>query len=157
MRQVLFLCSANYYRSRFAEHLFNWLAPQAGLDWRAGSRGLAVTHWPLLRSMWRGAVEGLKERGVPLNGEHRDPQPLALPDLAASDLVVAMKESEHRPMMAKQFPLWEDQIEYWHIDDLDCADPGEALPCVEANVRELVERLAGCGAEAPIRLSSRAD
>jgi protein-tyrosine-phosphatase len=28
MKQALFICSANYYRSRFAEHLFNWLAPQ---------------------------------------------------------------------------------------------------------------------------------
>jgi hypothetical protein len=26
MRQVLFLCSGNYYCSRFAEQLFNWLA-----------------------------------------------------------------------------------------------------------------------------------
>jgi hypothetical protein len=34
MKQVLFLCSGNYYRSRFAEHLFNWLAPKASLPWR---------------------------------------------------------------------------------------------------------------------------
>jgi len=45
MKQVLFLCSANYYRSRFAEYLFNWLAPQRGLLWRAESRGLEVDRW----------------------------------------------------------------------------------------------------------------
>ena len=45
MKQVLFLCSANFYRSRFAEHLFNHLAPEAGLKWRAQSRGLMVGHW----------------------------------------------------------------------------------------------------------------
>jgi protein-tyrosine phosphatase len=32
MKQVLFLCSANYYRSRFAEHLFNWLAERSVFD-----------------------------------------------------------------------------------------------------------------------------
>ena len=39
MPTVLFLCSGNYYRSRFAEIFFNWLAPQQGLNWRAESRG----------------------------------------------------------------------------------------------------------------------
>jgi protein-tyrosine phosphatase len=41
-RQVLFLCSGNYYRSRFAEDLFNHAAKSAGLNWRASSRGLAL-------------------------------------------------------------------------------------------------------------------
>ena len=39
---LLFVCTGNYYRSRFAEHLFNALAAQAGLPWRAESRGLAI-------------------------------------------------------------------------------------------------------------------
>ena len=37
---VLFLCTGNYYRSRFAEVLFNHLARERGLRWRAESRGL---------------------------------------------------------------------------------------------------------------------
>jgi hypothetical protein len=37
---MLFLCTGNYYRSRFAELLFNHLAKQRGLDWQATSRGL---------------------------------------------------------------------------------------------------------------------
>jgi protein-tyrosine phosphatase len=32
----------HYYRSRFAEHLFNALAPKHGLSWMATSRGLAL-------------------------------------------------------------------------------------------------------------------
>ena len=31
MKQVLFLCTGNYYRSRFVEHLFNWLAVNSHL------------------------------------------------------------------------------------------------------------------------------
>ena len=38
---VLFLCTCNYYRSRFAEIVFNHKARKAGLDWQATSRGLA--------------------------------------------------------------------------------------------------------------------
>ena len=37
---VLFLCTGNYYRSRYAEILFNWHAAGGGLAWEAQSRGL---------------------------------------------------------------------------------------------------------------------
>ena len=40
--RVLFVCTGNYYRSRFAEAVFNHLAAARGLPWRAVSRGLAV-------------------------------------------------------------------------------------------------------------------
>ena len=39
---VLFLCTGDYYRSRFAEVLFNSVAGKMGLPWRASSRGLAL-------------------------------------------------------------------------------------------------------------------
>jgi hypothetical protein len=37
-KAVLFLCTGNYYRSRFAEVLFNSVAGKMGLPWRASSR-----------------------------------------------------------------------------------------------------------------------
>lgn len=141
MKQVIFLCSANYYRSRFAEHFFNWLASQEGLAWRADSRGLLVGHWGDIGCISSYTVEALQARGVPVQGEHRLPRPLTLADLGQADLVVAVKEAEHRSLMEKQFPLWCDRVEYWHVDDLDCATPEEALPVLEGCVRRLVERL----------------
>ena len=39
---VLFLCTGNYYRSRFAEMLFNHLAVESQLNWKADSRGIAT-------------------------------------------------------------------------------------------------------------------
>ena len=41
-RSVLFLCTGNYYRSRFAEVLFNSVASKMGLAWQASCRGLAL-------------------------------------------------------------------------------------------------------------------
>ena len=43
---VMFLCTNNYHRSRFAEMLFNALAKEANLDWTACSRGLIVRFSP---------------------------------------------------------------------------------------------------------------
>jgi protein-tyrosine phosphatase len=141
MKQVFFLCSANYYRSRFAEHLFNWLAPQAGLDWQADSMGLDIDRWSHLRAMSRYVIGALQERGVPLSGDHRDPKQFTLSDLANADLVIALKEAEHRQMIATQFPLWTNLVEYWHVDDVDCAGPEVALPALDGHVRALIERL----------------
>ena len=48
-RRVLFLCSGNYYRSRFAELFFNHLAEAEGLSYHADSAGLSPachTHNP---------------------------------------------------------------------------------------------------------------
>jgi hypothetical protein len=44
-------------------------------------------------------------------------------------------------MMMDKFPAWADSIEYWHIDDIDCATPDEALPVCEACVTFLVKTL----------------
>ena len=142
MKQVLFLCSANYYRSRFAEQIFNWLAHQRSLSWRADSRGLEVGRWGDLGPISSYTVESLIERGIPINGNHRQPEQLTLDDLTKSELVVGLKEAEHRAMMADLFPKWEDVMEYWHVHDLDCAVPEEAMQILENHVRDLVDRLA---------------
>ena len=40
--QILFICTGNYYRSRFAEAVFNHYSEAHVLPWRAFSRGLAI-------------------------------------------------------------------------------------------------------------------
>lgn len=137
---VLFICTANYYRSRFSEYLFNALAQEQGLRWQAISRGLRIWmadgHGPISQF----TVERLTARGVPLDAE-RFPISLSEQDLENTDLVVALKAEEHRAMMQEQFPAWADKIEYWHVDDIDCAGPEETLPACEAGVEALVARL----------------
>ena len=141
MNTVLFLCSANYYRSRFAEHLFNHLATQDGLPWRADSRGLATGNCGNVGPISHYTVEALATRGIELDGEPRHPAALTHADLVRSDLVIAVKESEHRAMMREQFPQLEDKVEYWHVDDIDCRPPEDALPVLEERIRALVARL----------------
>jgi protein-tyrosine phosphatase len=138
MNHVLFLCSGNYYRSRFAEYLFNWLAECTGLPWRADSRGLGVDRAGNIGPISHYTIERLRTLAIPTVGDFRFPRQLSDADLVASDLVIAMKEAEHRPLLANLFLSWEDQVEYWHVDDLDCAEPEEALTAVENEVRALV-------------------
>ena len=65
-KTVLFLCTGNYYRSRFAEVLFNSVAARMGLPWRASSRGLALERGiNNIGPMAPSAVKALESLGFP--------------------------------------------------------------------------------------------
>jgi len=141
---VLFLCSGNYYRSRFAEVLFNALAPRRGLAWRAESRGFRL-HPANIGPISPHAIAGLRARGIDCPDPTRYPRVAAAGEFDAVELVVAVKEAEHRPLMRRHFPAWVDRVEYWQIHDLDCAGADEALAELDGQVQNLIERLAGGG------------
>lgn len=141
---VLFLCTGNYYRSRFAEILFNHLAGDAGLLHRADSAGLAEN----CRSRNEGplsphARQGLLERGVPLPEPARYPRDATSDDFEGAALVVALKEAEHRPFLAQRFADFLPVVRFWHIDDVQDAPPSAALPALEDEVHGLVRHLIG--------------
>ncbi len=162
-RRLLFLCTGNFYRSRFAETLFNTLAAEAGLSWRAYSRGLAtenvVSDWGPISAH---ALRGLEARGISVDEPIPPPRQVEERDLEEADLVIALKEAEHRPLLAERFPQWLDRaegdgksgdweidrapVEYWHIHDLDLSPAEEALAEIERGIRDLIPRLAqdGC-------------
>jgi protein-tyrosine phosphatase len=142
-QSVLFLCTGNFYRSRFAEILFNHLAHERGLDWRADSRGLArdFGNWNV-GPISKYAIEALGVKNISCATTSRMPAHCYEPDFENADLVVALKEAEHRPLLARHFPDWENRVEYWHVHDLDGATPDVALSEIEGHVNGLVERLA---------------
>jgi protein-tyrosine phosphatase len=141
-RTVLFLCTGNYYRSRFAEHFFNHVALAEGLAWQADSRGLALERGignpgPMSRT----ALRLLEQLGVAVPQPFRFPQAVAEEDLGQAALIVALKEAEHRPLFEERHPAWTERVEFWHVHDLDGATPEEALPQIQGQVVELVRRL----------------
>jgi protein-tyrosine phosphatase len=140
MKTVLFLCSGNYYRSRFAEILFNHLAHKDNLPWRADSRGLAISP-ANIGPISQHAVFALERLGIPLPGEPRMPLAVTEADLQSAQYVIAAKRTEHFPLVENLFPAWIERIEFWEIHDLDVAQPQEALPELERHVLRFVSRL----------------
>lgn len=138
-RRVLFLCTGNYYRSRFAEALFNHHAIERGLDWVATSRGLA-THLqdgdlsPL-------TAQALADRAIDLLHTGPIRRAVCLQDFENADLVIAMEDREHRPYVRDRFPEWESRTVYWDVSDIDFTPWEEALPAIERYVLQLVDEL----------------
>jgi protein-tyrosine phosphatase len=140
MKSVLFLCTGNYYRSRCAEILFNHAATVQGLPWRADSRGLRL-HPENSGPISRHVVKFLEEQGIHLAEPIRFPRKVSESDLEAADLVVAVKETEHRPLLQIEFAGWCETVEYWAIHDLEVWSPSEALPALASRVAELLRSL----------------
>lgn len=140
MKTALFVCTGNYYRSRFAEAVFNHHARAKEVPWRAESRGLAIHMAPpgISEYTWL----ALNVRSIPLHHTAEERQALSESDLDRADLTIVLDETEHRPMVIKQFPDWVDRVQFWKVADLDFIGPEQALPAIEKAVLELIDRLA---------------
>src|SRR5581483_10276658 len=94
-RIVLFLCTGNYYRSRYAEVLFNSVAGKMNLPWRASSRGLALERGVNnVGPMAVSAVQALEALGVCAAPElGRFPIQATVEDFEAARWIVALKEA----------------------------------------------------------------
>src|SRR4051812_18428851 len=141
-KSVLFLCTDNYYRSRFAEILFNSVAGKMGLPWKASSKGLALERGVNnVGSMAVSAVKALEAMGVRItDAVARFPMQATMVDFTLADWIVALKQAEHLPLMQERFPAWVEKVEFWHVDDAP-----EVLGLIEQEVMRLVARIMGGG------------
>lgn len=146
MDYVLFVCTGNYYRSRYAQAVFNHIAQPLGLEWEAFSRGLDISAVFEPNELSVHTAEALRLEGIPLAlaGERRTA--LTETDLRRASITIALKRDEHLAMMKDQFPGFADRINYWDIHDLDGYRPEEALPLIRERVEKLLQTLIPVGA-----------
>ena len=65
---------------------------------------------------------------------------MTLAELERADRIVALKQVEHRPLLAERFPAWAEKVEYWQVDDAP-----EVPGLIEQEVMSLVARILGGG------------
>lgn len=142
MQTLLFLCTGNYYRSRFAEHLFNARAQELGLRWTAFSRALALERGVHnVGPISPFTLDGLARRGITVASPIPSPAQVSDDDFARAQRVIALYELEHRPLIIERFPAWVQRIEYLQVPDLGDLPALEALTAIEREISSLVHQL----------------
>lgn len=137
--EILFLCTANYYRSRFSEIYFNHLAEAKGLSVRADSAGLEMQKW---RSYNPGelsphTVAALGELGIAIEEPYR--APMQFDPMRSADLrLIALSQSEHHPMVSRLFPDVLEQVEFWGVEDVELESPETAIRMMKESVERCI-------------------
>lgn len=141
LREVIFVCTGNYYRSRFAETYFNHRKKETNLGWEASSRGLNIYNNNNVGPISTHSTDYLKALSIPVHEELRFPLPLLLDDLVRADLVILLDRKEHFPMLQEQFPQYLSSVQFWDFPDVHIAPSSEILPKIKIKVEELLLQL----------------
>jgi len=140
--KILFLCTGNYYRSRFAEILFNYLAVSASCSMNSTSRGVATELGiDNVGSISPHVLHRLKHLNIHDDSATRLPIQVHEQDFRNANLIIALDEQEHLPMIHQRYPEWTKRIEYWNVPDLWAVTPDIALANIEQKVHSLFDRL----------------
>ena len=138
-KNILFLCSGNYFRSRFAELWFNHEADQRRLPWYATSAGL------LMENNNQGNISEYTRTFAHARGwtvPNRPPIAASKTLFDYAERVIALKEAEHRQPIELRFPEYMDKVMFWSIHDEDVMKPSDILPLLESQLIQFVETLS---------------
>jgi protein-tyrosine phosphatase len=136
---VLFLCTGNYYRSRFAEEYFNHLAIKQSLSCRAFSLGFRPDLVINPGTISLHALQALRARGIEPTQASRPPASVRPEDFVRHKCCIALSESEHRPIMERMFPRFAERVRYWQVEDLLLARPESAISRIESEIHRLLD------------------
>ena len=137
MHKVLFVCTANIFRSRFSEEVYNHFAKKLNIPSEAFSAGLRVGEYTT-RKIYTPALRQLKNYNI--NPSRKDDLSIHINDLDLNvyDMIICMDEVEHRPMVEMNDQLNKINIDYWNIVDEPMVSSKVSLPACFDKVKDLV-------------------
>lgn len=140
-KKILFLCTANYYRSRFSEMYFNHLAEAEGLAVRADSAALEMAKWRTYNpgELSVHTIAALGKLGIAIEQPYREPRQFN-PKATTGMRLIALSETEHRPMVMRLFPEVFEEIEFWKVEDVDFEHPEKAIALMKESVEGCIQK-----------------
>lgn len=144
MKRILFLCTGNYYRSRFAEEYFNHHAYLLGLSWLAESKGIQrnFSGNGNVGPISKFTLEKLESLTVKVKGEARFPEHVQTNDFSEYDRVIAVSIDEHQPMLNEHWPISvTESVEFFDVEDLHIEGADTALARLIKRLDHLISTL----------------
>jgi protein-tyrosine phosphatase len=144
MKKILFICTGNYYRSRFAEEYFNHLAEAGNLKFQAFSKGLSenMPNPQNPGAISKHALNALEQRNIVGSALTRFPQPLAEKDFDEYHHIIALSELEHRPMLERRFNRYTEKVRFFEVGDLPLEHPEAAMNKLAVLVEKLFDGIS---------------
>tara|TARA_X000000368_G_scaffold336519_1_gene274167 strand:+ start:611 stop:1051 length:441 start_codon:yes stop_codon:yes gene_type:complete len=141
MYQVLFVCTANIFRSRFSEEVYNHISEKLKLSTKAFSAGLKVGSYTT-RKIYIPALNQLELLNI--SPKRKDDLSVHINDLDLNNFnkIICMDRNEHLPMVSENKYLKNFNIEYWNIIDEPKVSSHISLPKCFEKVKELVKTVA---------------
>ena len=137
----MFLCSGNITEAVLPKSVHRH-ARRLGLHWHAASRALAIERGAEnIGPISEFALKALSDLDAIPAHPFRFPVACTVRDLELADLVIAMKEAEHRSLMKVKFNAWAERVTYWHVHDLDVADAAETTKLIDVSVNEIIQAI----------------
>ncbi len=144
MNTILFLCTGNYYRSRFAEEYFNHYAEREQIKWSADSKGIQrdFSGNGNVGPISRHTLAVLAKLNIPPKAHTRMPLRVETHDFSRFNRVVAVSLSEHKPMLEQHWGAeLANAIEYFDVEDLHLEGHETALPRLIHHLDKLIKTL----------------
>ncbi len=141
MHRVLFVCTANIFRSRFSEEVYNHLIVKEQISSTAFSAGLKVGAY-ITRIIYKPALDELIQLRIkPLRKNDFSVHINEL-ELSKYNRIICLDELEHQPMVQSNHKLRDMNIEYWNIVDEPKVSSDVSLPQCYKRVKNLVSQLS---------------
>ena len=140
MNNILFVCTGNIFRSRFAEEVFNHLCKINGVDATAFSAGLQVGRYNQ-RKIYRPAMNELERLKIEPLRSNEDSVHINDIDVSIYDQIICMDEEEHKSMVRSNELLSGFTLQYWNIVDMPKVPSDISLPKCYKKVETLIDQL----------------
>jgi protein-tyrosine phosphatase len=138
-RRVLFICTGNYYRSRYAEIYFNARVPVES-GYSAASCGFRLSPHNTGK-IAPCVLDRLRSQQIVGADQLRAPRQLYVEELTETDRVIVLDETEHRSYVEQYLPTWRTRVTYWHVPDANDMPVEHALQLIEMEVDALLQQL----------------
>ena len=145
IKKLLFLCTGNYYRSRFSEEYFNFHMKAKNSAWTSDSMGIQrdFSGNGNIGPMSEHTLRELARLNIEALGKNRMPKHVQTPHFSEFDRVIAVSLEEHKPMLDENWPgSVIDNVEYFDVEDLHIEGQETALPRLKRHLDKLIEELA---------------